>query len=47
VGGEAEKPRKDDRRNRKPKRETTKIAPTEAEGPRTLKDFLAKKTDEE
>ena len=47
VGGDAEKPRKDDRRNRKPKRETTKTVPTEVEGPRTLKDFLAKKTDDE
>jgi len=47
VGGEAEQPRKEDRRNRKPKRETPKTAPTEAEGPRTLKDFLSKKTDEE
>jgi hypothetical protein len=47
VGGEAEPVRKEERRERRPRREPVKQVETDADGPRTLKDFLAKKPGEE
>jgi hypothetical protein len=47
VGGETEPVRKEERRERKPRREPAKPVQTDADGPRTLKDFLTKKPDEE
>lgn len=42
-----ENSRKEERRDRRPRREPAKPAPADAEGPRTLKDFLSKKPGEE
>lgn len=47
IGGEPQPVRKEERRERRPRREAPKPVQTEAENPRTLKDFLAKKPDEE
>lgn len=47
LGAEEELGRKAERQDRRPRRETTKPIPSEAEGPRTLKEFLTKKPDEE
>lgn len=47
VGGEAEPVRKEERRERRPRREPVKQVETDVDGPRTLKDFLAKKPGEE
>lgn len=47
VGGETEPVRREERRERRPRREPVKQVETDADGPRTLKDFLAKKPGEE
>ena len=48
VGGDAESDRpREPRRDRKPKQELADVSQVETESPRTLKDFLTKKSDDE
>lgn len=47
VGGEEEVERKNERRERRPKREPARPIQNDAEAPRTLKDFLTQKPEDE
>jgi hypothetical protein len=48
VGGDAENDRpREPRRDRKPKRDRAEVSQVEPDGPRTLKDFITKKSDDE